>query len=181
MELVLTNQNVDLIRERVDLAIRIGSLADSGLIVRPVGQVRAVVFASPDYLARRGCPRKPTDLSRHDVVFISRRPEPLKWRFQVSGREQSVRLTPRFMVTEVEAALDAVRGGRGIGRSLSYQVADDFSSGALVRLLRKFELPSRSVQIVVPSARHMSRAVRAFLDHAVRGLEALDVIHEPHR
>ena len=89
-----------------------------------------------------------------------------------------MRLAPRFMVTEIEAALDVVRAGRGIGRSLSYQVADDFSSGALIRLLPKFEPAPRAVQLVVPSARHMSQGVRAFLDHAARGLEALSVIRE---
>ena len=177
-ELVLTNQNLDLIRERIDLAVRIGLLADSGLIARRVGQVRVVVFATPDYLARRGRPRTPNDLIHHDIVFISRRPSPIEWRFRVSGRERAVRLAPRFMVTEIEAALDVVRAGRGIGRSLSYQVADDFSSGALIRLLPKFEPAPRAVQLVVPSARHMSQGVRAFLDHAALGLEGLSVIRE---
>jgi DNA-binding transcriptional LysR family regulator len=82
------------------------------------------------------------------------------------------------MVTDVEVMLRAVKAGRGIGRAFSYQVADDLSSGTLVRLLSEFELPLRPVQLVFPSARHILPRVRAFLDHAARGLEALHVIHE---
>jgi DNA-binding transcriptional LysR family regulator len=82
------------------------------------------------------------------------------------------------MVTDVEVMLKAVKAGRGIGRALSYQVADDLSSGTLVRLLSEFEPPPRPVQLVFPSARLMLPRVRAFLDHAARALEALRVLHE---
>jgi DNA-binding transcriptional LysR family regulator len=142
-----------------------------------VGHVRGVVFGSPHYLAQRGHPRTPRDLAKHDIVFISRRLSPIGWRFRVSGRDRAVRLAPRFLVTDVESMLHAVRAGRGIGRTLSYQVADDFSSGTLVRLLTEFERPPRPVHVVVPSARHMLPTVRAFLDHAAQGLHALRAIH----
>jgi DNA-binding transcriptional LysR family regulator len=85
----------------------------------------------------------------------------MEWRFRASGREQVVRLTPRFVATDVETVLLAVKAGSGITRTLSYQVADDFSSEALVR----------------PTARHMPRPVRAFLDVAAPALDALRVIH----
>ena len=178
IDLELTNRDLDLVAEGLDVAVRIGPLADSGLVVRRVGRVRAVAFASPDYLARRGRPRTPRDLMKHDIVFNSRRPSAIAWRFPLSGRDRVVRLTPRLMVNDVETLLNAVRAGRGIGRTLSYQVADDFSSGTLVRLLPKFEPAPRPVQLVVLSARHMLPSVRAFLDHAARGLDALRVIHE---
>jgi DNA-binding transcriptional LysR family regulator len=178
IELVLTNGDLDLIQERLDIAVRIGALADSGLVARQVGHVRGVVFGTPEYLTRRGRPRTPRDLLKHDIVFISRRPSPIEWRFRVSGQNRAVRLAPRLMVTDVEVMLNAVKAGRGIGRTLSYQVADDFSSGALERLLPEFELPSRPVQLVIPSARHMLPTVRAFLDHASKELDVLRVIHE---
>jgi DNA-binding transcriptional LysR family regulator len=82
------------------------------------------------------------------------------------------------MTNDMETIIDAVKAGRGIGRALSYQVADDFSAGSLVRLLTRFELPARPVHVIVPSTRHMRPSVRAFLDHAVRGLQALPVIHD---
>jgi DNA-binding transcriptional LysR family regulator len=136
-----------------------------------------VLSASPDYIARRGRPRTPKDLVKHDIVLISQPIRPDEWRFQASGREQVVRLAPRFMVTDVDAALAAARAGGGITRALSYQVADDHASGALVRLLREFELPAWPVHLVFPTAQHMPRTVRAFLDVAAPALDALKVIN----
>lgn len=178
VELVLTNRNLDLIKEGLDVALRIGPLTESGLVIRRVGQVRRVLFASPDYLAQRGRPRTLQDLMAHDIVFNSHRPSPPLWRFRGSGRDRVVRLKPRLMVSDVEAVLLAAKAGRGLGRALSYQVADDFASGALIRLLREFEPAARPVQLVVPTVRHMPPAVRAFLDHAAELLRALPVIHE---
>jgi DNA-binding transcriptional LysR family regulator len=178
MDLVLTNNDLDLVQERIDVAVRIGALTDSTLVSRQVGHVRSMVVASPEYLAHRGRPRNPRDLMKHEVVFTSRRPLPIEWRFRISGRTRAVRVTPRLMVTDVEVMLKAVKAGRGIGRALSYQVADDLSSGTLVRLLSEFEPPPRPVQLVFPSARLMLPRVRAFLDHAARTLEALRVLHE---
>ena len=178
IELVLTNRDLDLVAEGIDVAVRIGPLTRSGLIARRVGQVRRVVFASPRYIERRGRPRTPKDLMRHDIVFNSQRPKATEWRFRVSGRERAVRFTPKLMISEIEGVLHAVRAGRGIGRAFSYQVADDLASGSVVRLLREFEPPARPVHLVVLSARHMRPAVRAFLDHAARGLNSLSVIHD---
>lgn len=178
IELVLSNANVDLVKERFDVAVRIGPLSDSRLVARRVGQVRRVLCASPDYLARRGRPRTPTDLRKHDIISSGPpRPSGLIWRFRGSGRDQPVRLTPRLIVTEPLAMLVALRSGHGIGRALSYQVAEDLSSGDLVRVLREFELPTRPVQLVIPTTRHMPPSVRAFLDHAERILDHLAVIH----
>jgi DNA-binding transcriptional LysR family regulator len=80
------------------------------------------------------------------------------------------------MVNEVDSMLIAVRAGRGIGRPLSYQVADDLAAHSLVRLLPEFEPQPLPVQLVVPSARHLAHKTRAFLDHAARALSALEVI-----
>lgn len=176
-ELVLSNRNLDLVEEGLDVALRIGPISEAGLIVRRVGQVRPVLIANADYLARRGRPRSPRDLPKHDIVYNSFPRSLPEWRFRASGRNHVVRLAPRFMVTEVEAVLLAVKAGAGIARLLSYQVADDVASGALVRILREFEPPVWPVHLVVPSARHMPRTVRAFLDMAAPALDALRAIH----
>jgi DNA-binding transcriptional LysR family regulator len=178
VELVLNDRNLHLIDDGIDVALRIGALADSSLIVRKVGEVRRVLVASPSYLAGRLPPRGPGDLARHDVIFTSTfgRPGTLEWRFAGAPHAAAVRLVPRLIVNEVDAMLLAVRAGRGIGRALSYQVADDLASGALVRLLPDTEPPPLPVQLVVPSARHLSPKTRSFVDHAARALATLAVI-----
>lgn len=171
VDLVLHDRNLDLIEGQIDLALRIGALADSGLVARKVGEVRRVLVASPDYLARRGSPTRPAELADHEIVFSGIQAGATEWRF----RDQAVRLTPRLSVNEIDAALIALRAGHGIGRPLSYQVAQDLTSGALVRLLPQFEPDPLPVQLVAPS-RHVSKKVRAFLDHAAEALGRLAVI-----
>jgi DNA-binding transcriptional LysR family regulator len=179
IELVLSNSNLDLVKEGFDVAIRIGPLSDSRLVARRVGQVRRMVCASPDYLAGRGRPRTPADLRKHDLVSAAPpRPSGLKWPFRISGRDRAVRVAPRLVVSEIEAMLVVLRRGLGIGRGLSYQFAGDLASGALVRLLREYEPAPRPVQLVFPSARQMAPSVRAFVDHAARALADLRVIHK---
>lgn len=176
VELVLHDRNLDMVDEELDVALRIGALADSSLVARRVGEVRRLLVASPSYLAGRPALRGPADLGRHDVIFTALRASHHAWRFGVAPDEQVVRLVPRLIVNEVDAMLLAVRAGRGIGRPLSYQVADDLASGALVRLLPAHEPAPLPVQLVVPSARHMPPKARSFIDHAARALSGLAVI-----
>ena len=176
IELVLNDRNLDLIDEGLDVAVRIGPLSDSSLLARRVGEVRRVLVASPDYLAKHGVPAKPADLADHDTIFGTTRGGALEWRFGLPKRTLVVRLAPRLLVNEVEAQLVAVRASRGIARVLSYQVAEDLEAGRLVRLLRAFEPPPLPVQLVARSGSHMPPKVRAFLDYAAEALSQLRVI-----
>jgi DNA-binding transcriptional LysR family regulator len=179
IDLLLNDRYVDLIDEGVDVAIRVGTLADSGLVARAVGSMRGlVVVASPEYLARRGVPDRPAALARHDLIFATVHQRPSEWRFGTSARGAVVRFTPKLSVNDVETQIAAARAGRGIARVLSYQVAADMKAGKLVRMLESFEPEPLPVHLVTPSAR-IAPKVRAFLDHATAALEKLDVIHEP--
>lgn len=174
VELVLADRNVDLVEERLDVALRIGPLAESRLVARRVGQVRRILVASPAYLADRGTPGWPADLAAHDTIHGQIHPGPREWQF---GRTR-VRLAPRLIVNEVEAALIAARAGRGIARVLSYQAADDIAAGRLVRVLSRYEPPPVPVQLVTPGADHRPARVTAFLDHAAAALRALPLLRE---
>ncbi len=176
VELVLSDGNLDLIDEELDVAIRIGPLPDSGLVARRVGQVRRTLVASPAYLAARGVPVLPEDLAQHDTILSAARPGPPEWRFTLDGRDRVVRLVPRLTVSHIEAALLAAREGQGIARPLSYQAAADLAAGTLVRLMPEAEPAPLPVQVVVPTARFMPGRVRAFVDHAVERLAALTVL-----
>ncbi|HEY4444184.1 MAG TPA: LysR family transcriptional regulator [Steroidobacteraceae bacterium] len=176
VELSLNDRNVDLIEEGLDLAVRIGPLADSSLVARHVGSVRRVVVASPAYLARRGAPRTPSDLAAHDTIFGMARSPAREWRFGPSQRGATVRLSPRLLVDDVEAQIQVAQAGRGIARVLSYQVTDELAAGVLVRLLQDFEPAPLPVQLVTLSRSHVAPKVRAFLDWAVKSLRDIDVI-----
>ncbi|WP_165184984.1 LysR family transcriptional regulator [Caulobacter soli] len=175
-DLTLHDRNLDLIEGELHVAVRIGPLADSSLLVRKLGQVGRLVVAAPDYLARRGTPLEPSDLAGHETILttvVSASPE---WRFEHGGKPRAVRLEPRLRVNNVEAALAAMLTGRGIGRALSYQVAEDLAAGRLVRLLPDFEPPPLPVQLVTAGGRFMPPLARAFLDFAGPRLERLAVL-----
>ena len=176
VELIMNDRNLDMIEEGIDIGVRIGALADTTLVARRVGQVQSLLVASPDYIVRRGELKSLADIAKHDVIFTSVRSRTPEWRFRHNGREQIVSLTPRLIVNEIDAVLLAAKAGRGLARVLSYQVADDLLSGALVRVLPKMEPASLPVQLIVPSARLMAPKSRAFLDHAVSGLSELHVL-----
>lgn len=177
VELVLADRNLDLIEGGLDVAVRIGRLADSSLVAQRVGEVRRVLVASPDYLSARGTPRTPNDLAAgHETIFSSGRPVPVEWRFRDGARGRIVHIAPRLVVNDVEAALAAARLGKGATMALSYQVAADLAAGVLVLLLPNYELPPLPVQLVLPGGRHMPLRVRAFVDWATRDLRELKVI-----
>ncbi len=176
VELVLNDRNLDLIDEGLDVAVRIGPLADSSLTARRVGEVRRVLVASPGYLTKRGTPKKPADLAAHDTILGTARTESSEWRFGGPKRTIVVRLSPRLLVNDVEARLVAVRADQGIARVLSYQVSEELEAGTLVRLLDAFEPPPLPVHLVAPSGGHKAPKVRAFLDYAAAAFGRLRVI-----
>jgi len=176
VELVLNDRNLDLIDEGIDVAVRIGRLADSGLVARRVGEVRRVLVAGPAYLAARGTPKKPAELTAHDTILGAGRGEASEWRFGGLKRTTVVRLSSRLLVNDIEARLVAVRAGQGISRFLSYQVSEELEAGSLVRLLAGFEPVPLPVHLVAPSGGHKAPKVRAFLDHAAASLGKLRVI-----
>ncbi|WP_372782537.1 LysR family transcriptional regulator [Phenylobacterium sp.] len=177
VELALADRNLDLIDEHLDVAVRIGVLADSSLVVRKVGEVRRLTVAAPAYLARAGAPETIADLARHEIILTTGRIQLAEWRYAgPDGREKVAKLTPRLIVSDVDATLLAAREGHGIARPLSYQVAEDLAAGRLVRLLEAFEPAPLPVQLVTPSAGLTAVRVRAFLDHAASALAALPVV-----
>ncbi len=173
VELVLSDRNVDLVEEQIDVAVRIGALPDSTLVARRVGEVRQLVVASPVYVARRGAPEGIGELARHDIIFAAVRPRAVEWRLQVEGAMRSVALAPRFVVNDIDAAIGVARLGHGLVSVFSYQVAADLAQGALREVLSAFEPEAVPVQVVTPTARLMPQRVRRFVDYAVGVLEGL--------
>lgn len=173
VRLELFDRVVSLATEGADLAVRIGALPDSALRARSVGVVEAVTVASPAYLARRGRPRVPADLGRHDcIAFSATTPIADHWSWPSEhGRERVVRVRPRLGVNTAQAAIDAALADLGIVRVLSYQVDALLRSGALVAVLAAHRGPPLPVQLVqLPGV--PLRAATRFAEHATLALAA---------
>jgi DNA-binding transcriptional LysR family regulator len=168
-KLLLLDRPVNLIDEGIDVGLRIARLSDSSLVATKVGEVRRVVVASPEYLAKRKPPRSPEDLAGQTVIALTDFGSET-WSF-ASGRgrkaQQKVRLVPRLAVNTVPAALGSALAGHGVTRLLSYQAADAVRDGRLVVLLAEYEPPPVPVHIITPEGRLSLPKVRAFVDFAV--------------
>lgn len=172
VEMVLLDRSIDLIEEGVDIAVRIGHLADSTLHAVPAGELRRVVCASPAYLKQHGTPRHPSELATHAGIRFTGRSVLSEWQFRENGRAISGRFLPRFTTNSVETAVDACRNGVAIGAFLTYQVQTPVQAGELRPILRKFETDPIPIHLLYPHAKLMSARVRAFIDYAVPRLRA---------
>jgi DNA-binding transcriptional LysR family regulator len=163
---------VNLVDEGVDLAVRIGDLPDSSLQAVQVGQVRQVLCAAPDYLARHGTPQRPEELAQHVVVAATGVSFTSEWRFHEGRRQLPVRLQPRLTVTSNEAAAASAAAGMGITRLPLYQVAQAVQEGSLVLVLQAFERAPMPIHVVHREGRNATHKVRAFIDMAVDTLRS---------
>lgn len=176
VELVLTNRIVDLVEEEIDVALRIGHLANSSLIARQVAQVRRMVVASPEYLSRHGIPTSLSDLESHEIVLQSTDTGRPDWQFNVPDKGMTT-LKPRarFIVNQAETTMETALTGYGLIRVLSYQVADELADGKLIRVLQDFEPAPLPVNLVYTSKRFMPLRTRTFIDFAAHTLNKIDV------
>lgn len=163
---------VNMLEEGVDVGIRIGALPDSTMRAIRVGQVRRVLCASPDYLARRGIPQTPEDLLQHQLIAASSISPTVEWKFGDDDSNKAVRIKPRLTVTSNDAAIAAAVQHAGITRLLSYQVANELGSGELKVILGEFEPKPLPIHVVHREGRHGSAKIRAFVDFVAQALKA---------
>ncbi|QBE62727.1 LysR family transcriptional regulator [Pseudoduganella lutea] len=155
---------VNLVDEGIDVAVRIGHLPDSSLKALRVGQVRRVLCAAPNYLARHGMPSHPADLQRHTVIAATGISPRVEWKFGAAEDPTLVRLRPRLTVSSNDAAIDAAIAGLGICRLLSYQVAEEVAAGRLRIILDEHEEAPWPVHLVHRESKFGSSKVRKFID-----------------
>jgi DNA-binding transcriptional LysR family regulator len=170
--LILSDSILDLREQRIDLAIRIGSLPSNALKAQSVGEVRWIACASPAYVQAHGMPRHPRDLLSHATISFTNFRQPEVWTFRENGSALRAAIRPRLMVTSAEAAIAAALSGLGITFSLSYQVADALADGDLVELLGVFAPKPVQVSLVHAEGLRMPSKLRAFLDFAAPRLRA---------
>ena len=172
VQLNLQDRSVNLVEEHVDVALRLGTLADSSLIAVRIGETVRVVCASPAYLKSRGTPKSPDDLSAHDLISYAPLQSPTMWRFKRDQIDYAVPVRSRFIVSNIESACDAARAGIGIAEAFSYYVAEAIKSAELTPLLQDFQPPPLPVSFVYSPNRFMPVKLRAFLDFTLPRLRA---------
>ena len=169
IRLVLSDRNAHLVDDGVDLAVRIGELADSAAIAVKLATVSRVVVASPAYLAARGTPKTPADLATHDIIAFESIELTNEWRFR---DDKAARVTPRLTVNSADAAIAAAESGLGITRALSYQIQASVRAGRLVALLPNYAPPDLPVHALYATRRAAATGVAAFVAAARAHFEA---------
>jgi DNA-binding transcriptional LysR family regulator len=164
--LTLLDRIVSLTEEGIDAAIRIGSLPDSSLVARPIGEVQRILVASPAYLAKRGAPATPLELRQHDILAFPGANPAREWRFRDGKRAKAVAIAPRLEVNDAAAAIAGAVLGEGITMAFTYMVAPLLAEGKLKLVLDGRALPPVPVQIVYQESRLMPAKLRAFIDFA---------------
>jgi DNA-binding transcriptional LysR family regulator len=170
VRLVLSDRNANLLEEHIDVAVRIGTLPDSGLTARPVGAITRVVCASPAYLKRHGTPRSPDALRKHRCVSFEGLTSAAAWAFASAQGTQRVPIRSRLVVNTADAAVAAALAGLGITRLLSYQVAAAMAAKSLVRLLAAYEPAPVPVHLLYARQGRLPAKTRVFVDLAMERL-----------
>lgn len=137
---------VDVVGEGFDAAVRLGNLADSSLIARRIAPIRAVMVASPAYLARRGVPQTPADLAGHDAIPHGE----TVWQFVRDGKRYAHRPRGRFMADSGAAELAGVVAGLGIAAMPAFLAAPAIARGEIVTLLDDYRIPPAGLHVVRP-------------------------------
>ena len=163
-----TDDIVDLLAERTDVAIRVGDLTDSGLIARKLGQSRRVVCASAAYLGQHGAPKTPGDLQGHNCLRFNFRRARTGWPFRQDGRVLEQPVSGNLLVNNGETMRQMALTGVGVARLGRFHVAADIETGALTPLLEAYNPDDlETINAVYVGGGHVPYRVRAFIDHLV--------------
>ncbi|MGB8839707.1 MAG: LysR family transcriptional regulator [Aliidongia sp.] len=163
MEVVLDDRNVDLVQEGIDVALRMGPLADTALTARRIATTRHVVVGTAAYFARAGAPISPGDLIAHEVVIYSQRGGGPVWTFQRDGAELPVTVKGRLHVTAAEGVRAAVLADAGIAIASQWMFAPELAAGTVKAVLQDWDLPPMDLWAVYPAGRAATTKARTFI------------------
>ncbi len=166
VDLQMLDRIVNLVDERIDLAIRMSNDLDPNLIARRLSICRSVICASPAYLREHPAPRRVEDLSRHNCLTHAYVGKSL-WHFEQDGEQVSVPVQGNISGNDASTLLRAAMAGAGVAMLPSYQAGVHIKSGELVRLVAHAEPRQMNMYAVYTSRRHMSSALRSLLDFLV--------------
>jgi DNA-binding transcriptional LysR family regulator len=164
VDLSFEDRYTDLVAQGLDVAVRMGKLADSTLGARFLGMNPWVLVASPKYLKKQGTPKRPADLSAHNALIYSSVQGDDVWRlFSLKGEPVTVPVTGKLRSNNLSAVLAAARNGLGVAALPRYVAGDSLASGHVVELLREYALPEQEIHAVFPSPKLVPGKVQAFV------------------
>lgn len=168
IDLMLDDRNVNLVEEGVDIALRMGTLSDSGLTARKISECRRVVLGTPAYFEKYGEPTCPADLSKHQAIVYTLGGH-ANWLFNKAGEEQSVTINGRIRISAAEGLRAAVLSHQGLTMASEWMFAPELASGAVREVMSEWTLPNQDLWAVFPTGRMASAKARAFVEY-VQGL-----------
>jgi DNA-binding transcriptional LysR family regulator len=171
VELSVTAARVDPIRDGFDVILCVGPLEDSSARVRRIGAMDAGIFASKEYLAERGVPRRPSDLAKHDCILQTRSPLKNLWTLRGPGRTTDVTVRGRVAVDDQFAACAAATSGGGLVVLPLHMVTRDPAAAPLQRVLSDWVIAGEPAQIVFAASRHVPLRVSMFCEALVTAMQ----------
>ena len=177
IDLVLTDQVVDLVSERIDVAVRLGRLPDSSLIAQKLADMPYIICASPDYLRRHGRPKRPADIMRHECLLFPIGGFRSHWTFvDRAGRRQIVPVAGRVVISNAIALQECARAGLGLSLLSRWLTDDDVASGKLVDVFPNHRVTATDFKsaawLVYPSRAYVPQKVRVFAEALQKRMRA---------
>jgi len=162
VEAILSDRKVDLIEEGVDVAFRAGTLADSAITARKIGEARRLVVGTPAYFERAGEPTLPSELADHDAVIYAHRVGGTSWTFRKGNLEQTVAMKDRVQLSAAEGVREAIFAGLGLCVASEWMFQPELASGKVRTVLSSWSLPSLDLWAAFPTGRRASAKARTF-------------------
>jgi DNA-binding transcriptional LysR family regulator len=170
IQVLLADHWQDLVRENIDVAIRLGRLLDSSATSRQIMTISRFILASPSYLRAAGEPTTPEDLQSHRIIAGPASTVPSGWMFTRNGETRTIQLEAHFSTDENEGAVAAAAAGLGITSTTAWACRRELESGELVALLTDWETESVPVHAYFPHGSRTRSAGRALIEHLVASL-----------
>lgn len=173
IQLDLSDKVINLLEERIDLAIRFSNNPEPNLVARKLAECHSLLVATPNYLAQYGEPKTPEDLKQHRYLAhanINRK----EWRFTQNGQEISLELTSQITTNDTMTLLNAVLADGGVAMLPKYLLGDYLATGSLKPILTDWQLPTYTVYALYPSRHKLPMAVRMLLDYLVERFAGSD-------
>lgn len=165
LDMDYTDRRAHLIEEGVDLAIRITTRLGPTEVARRMGTVRMMTIASPDYLARFGTPRHPSELAAHECLGYTLGGAPASWTYRIDDRWEAFSIAPHIAANNGDALAEAAAQGFGITVQPDFIVQPRVAAGQVVSLLEAFPMPELGIYAVLPGNRHVPHRVRVLIDY----------------